>query len=316
MGWRWFGLCIALAVPMVATAQDATPADAGCDAAYEALPHGTLLDLLDPDAPAERRAQALGAYERLAGMEGCPEFGYTLGQLYRHGPYLPGNLLPQDLPKARRLIRAMAEDGYLPAYADLAEMEMRHANAREAMKWTQAYLYFTREVRQAFIDDADDLQYQRSAYNGNLLARVEIISKWARPPLPSKVKREDLKDYLAVHGAPVAKRMLERERGTHARASAQDAALIGLANVPEPCYVKLEKVGAASAAWIVEVLPSGGMGRVVLENFVPNPEVTEELKACLLERRFETFEGDRSKTMRFHMVAGSTEGASLRRRRR
>lgn len=316
MDWRWIGLFIGLAAPMVATATEDAIAVEPCSEAYEALPHGTILDLLDPDAPVDRRARALEAYERLATIEGCPEFGYTLGQLYRHGPYLPGNLVPQDLPKARGLIRAMAEDGYLPAYADLAEMEMRHANAREAMKWTQVYLHFTRTVRQDYIDDADDLQYQRSAYNGNLLTRVEVIWKWALPPLPRQAKREDLNEYLAVHGTAVTRRMREREEGMHRRTSAQDIGLVRVASEPARCYVRLDKVGAASAAWIVEVLPSGETGRVVLENFVPKAEVTEVLKTCLLQRRFAAFDGDQSRTARFHMVAGSTEGASLRRSHR
>lgn len=315
MEWRWIGLFAALAAPVAATAAEDTFAAGACSEAYDALPQGTVLDLLDPNVPTERRTSALEAYERLATLEGCPEFGYTLGQLYRHGPDLPGNLVPQDLPKARGLIRTMAEDGYLPAYADLAEMEMRHANAREAMKWTQVYLYFTRTVLQDYLSGADDMQFQRSAYNGNLLARVEIIWKWPRPRLPRKLVREDVEAYLATHETAVAQRMREREEGMHRRASAQDIGLVRVANDPGPCYVKLDRIGAASAAWIVEVLPSGETGRVVLENFVPNAQVTEEMKACLLQRRFAAFQGDRAATARFHIVAGSTEGASLRRLR-
>lgn len=318
MDRRCWGVLVALAlsVPMHGRTAEPSPALASCSDAYDALPPGSILDLLDPDAPPDRRASALAAYERLALRVDCPGFGYTLGQLYRHGPYLPGNPVPQDLAKARRLIRAMAEDGYLPAYADLAEMEMRHANAREAMKWTQAYLHFTRAIGQEHLDDADALQFQRSAYNGNLLARVELIWKWAKPRLPRKLKREDLQAYLAGHGAQVARRMRERAAGMHVQAWAQDAAAVRVANEPEPCYVKLDGIGAASAAWIVEVLPSGETGRVVLENFVPNAEATRELEACLMKRRFTAFDDDRPRTARFHIVAGSTEGASLRRLQR
>lgn len=316
MDWRWIGLFIGLTATLEATATENVAAVDSCSEAYDALPHGTILDLLDPDAPVDRRASALAAYEHLATLQACPEFGYTLGQLYRHGPYLPGNLVPQDLSKARGLIRAMAEDGYLPAYADLAEMEMRHANAREAMKWTQVYLHFTRAVRQDYLDDADDLQYQRSAYNGNLLTRVEIIWKWALPPLPRQLKRDDLNEYLAAHGTAVTRRMREREEGMRRRGWAQDFGLVRVASEPARCYVRLDKLGAASAAWIVEVLPSGETGRIVLENFVPKAEVAEVLKTCLLQRRFAAFDGAQSRTVRFHMVAGSTEGASLRRSHR
>ncbi|MGH8072573.1 MAG: hypothetical protein ACREO4_00680 [Lysobacter sp.] len=314
MEWRWIGLLTAfLAAPVVATATPLDPSVDTCSEAYAALPHGSILDLLDPDAPSDRRSSALEAYERLAGLEACPEFGYTLGLLYRHGPYLPGNLVPQDLEKARGLILAMAEDGYLPAYADLAEMEMRHANAREAMKWTQVYLYFTRTVRNDYLE-AGDMQYQRSAYNGNLLARVEAIWRWKRPP--RRLVREDLAAYLADHGVEVARRMKAREEGMHRRASGTDLAPAQLANDPDPCYVDLDDVGAASAAWIVEVLPSGKTGRVVLENFVPHIDAADAIRTCLLQRQFAAFDGAQSVTTRVHFVVGSTEGASLRRLRR
>ena len=314
MQWRWIGLFAAVFAPMPAIATDSVPAVDTCSEAYSDLPHGTILDLLDPQAPPDRRARALSTYEHLATLDGCPEFGYTLGQLYRQGPDLPGNLVAQDLPKARKLIRAMAEDGYLHAYADLAEIEMRHANAREAMKWTQVYLYFTRTVRQDYVDDAHDLQFQRSAYNGNLLARVEIIWRWPRPPLPRRLVREDLNAYLAQHGTAVAKRMRERQEGMHSSASSQTGGPIRLATEPDPCYVRLDGIGAASATWIIEVLPSGETGRLVLESFVPKIEAAEEIKACLLQRQFAAFEGDQSATRRVHFVVGSTEGASLRRR--
>ena len=130
MKLHWILACLALATPFSALAADNPDAGQACEDAYAALPRGTILDLLDPQAPAERRSAALAAYERLATMTACPEFAYTLGQLYRHGPDLPGNPMPQDVPKARELILPMAEAGYLPAYADLAEMEMRHAHGR------------------------------------------------------------------------------------------------------------------------------------------------------------------------------------------
>ncbi len=316
MKWRWTFVFAALAAPFTCIAGEGVDPGKVCNEVYEALPHGTTLDLFDPEAPAERRASALAAYERLATMKECPEFAYALGQLYRHGPDLPGNPLPQDVPKARELIRPMAEDGYLPAFADLAEMEMRHANAREAMRWTQVYLYFVKNVRMDYIDDPDAAQYQRSAYNGNLLARSALIWKWyARPPLPRRLIREDLNTYLTEHGARVTRRMRERADGLHQRVSAHDGGPARVSKVPDDCYVKLpDRIGAASAAWIVEVLPSGETGRIVLENFVPNADVTESMKACLPRYEFAPFEGTESATVRVSMVVGSTEGAALRRR--
>ena len=86
-------------------------------------------------------------------------------------------------------------------------------------------------------------------------------------------------------------------------------------NGANDCYVYLPRgIGAASAAWIVEVMPSGQVGRVVLENFVPNVEVAEKMKTCILRDTYAPFEGTEPVTVRRSMVVGSPEGASLRRR--
>jgi TPR repeat protein len=321
MKWRLACLLATIALPGPAAAQDtathetASPG-ATCEAAYAALPRGTILDLLDPAAPMPLRQAALDAYQRLAAMRECPEFGYTLGQLYRHGEYLPGNLLPQDLDKARALIRPMAESGYLPAYADLAEMEMRHAQARGAMQWTQLYLHYVEKVLLPVLDPRE-AHFQHSAYNGNLLARTELVWRYARPALPRKLVREDFHAYLAQHGSHVEQRMRERQAGGLRRASAQDGGPIRITSKGGGCAVNaIDRIGAASAAWIVEVLPSGEVGRVVLENFVPKASVADTLAACLAHYRFAPFEGHAPATIRVSMVMGSPEGAAISRKRR
>lgn len=317
MKWRLACLLAATVLPGIAAAQDAALPGATCEAAYAQLPQGSLLDLLDPAAPMERRQPALEAYQRLSAMQECPEFGYTLGLLYRHGEYLPGNLLPQDLDKARALIQPMAESGYLPAFADLAEMEMRHAQARAAMKWTQLYLHYVEKVLLPTLDDANDARFQRSAYNGNLLARTELIWRYARPSLPRKLVREDFHAYLDQHGKQVEQRMRERQAGQHLRASAQDGGPTRITSNGDGCAVNMiDRIGAASAAWIVEVLPSGKVGRVVLENFVPKPGVADTLGACLASYRFAPFAGTTPATIRVSMVMGSPEGAAISRKRR
>lgn len=316
MKWRLACLLAASVMPAMAAAKDTSLPGATCEAAYAELAPGSILDLLDPVAPTERRQTALAAYQQLATMRECPEFGYTIGQLYRHGEYLPGNLLPQDLDKARALILPMAESGYLPAYADLAEMEMRHAQARAAMKWTQIYLHFVDKVLIPTLDDASDARFQRSAYNGNLLARTELIWRYARPSLPRKLVREDFRAYLDEHGKPVEQRMRARQAGENFRASAQDGGRTHVTSSGDGCHVNaIDRIGAASAAWIVEVLPSGKVGRVVLENVVPKSSVADTLSTCLAAYRFAPFEGTPA-TIRVSMVMGSPEGAAISRKRR
>lgn len=314
--WHWIVLAVALGAPFACGAGEGIGDTAVCESAYAELPPGTILDLLDPEAPADRRAAALAAYQRLATLEQCPEFGYTLGLLYRHGRYLPGNLLEQDVAKARELIRPMAEDGYLPAFADLAEMEMRHANGREAMKWTQVYLHFVQDVQADYIDDAEDAHFQQSAYNSHLLARTGFVwRELTSPRLPRELIDEDLDAYLAEHGGHVERRMRARMEGLHRRVSAQDGGPVRVISPAETCYLNaIEGIGSASASWIVEVMPSGETGRIVLENFVPNPEIAGEMRDCLSRYVFVPFEGTRPATVRISMVMGSTGGRELRRR--
>lgn len=317
MKHQWLLACALATASFAAYAgSEAVPQD-DCAAAEASLPPRAILDLLDPQAPVERRQEALAAYERVAPMRGCPGFGYTLGQLYRHGPYLPGNLVPQDLPKARELIKPMAMAGDLGAFADLAEMEMRHANAREAMLWTQLYLHFVKNVRLDYVDDPDDVRFENSAYNSNLLGRVELIWRMARPRLPRKLVAADLDAWLAEHGAEVTRRMRRRMQDGDAHVLPQTGPKTSIAVRPGTCYLNLPgDTGAGAATWIVEVLPSGQAGRIVLENLVPNAKVAGRLAACLSRYSFRPFEGERPAFVRIPMVVGTPAARGLSRRNR
>ncbi len=314
MSWRKVAFTGMLLVPLACFGNEPNETGADCELAYASLPQGAILDLLDPDAPRERRDAALQGYQRLAAMPQCPEFGYTLGLLHRHGPDLPGNLLPRDIQKARTWIRAMAEDGYLPAYADLAEMDMRNEAYRESMQWTQVYLHFVQNVQRP-LADADTAQFQRSGYNGHLLTRAEVVWRWQKPSVPRKRVNEDLNAYLDAHGEAVGQRMRHRFEGRLARTSAQDGPNLRVRTGIGDCRLhERDRIGAATASWIVEVLPSGQTGRVVLENFVPSVAAADRLRSeCLSRYVFEPFEGDEPRTIRLSLVYGSSEGASFRR---
>ncbi|NCT72379.1 MAG: hypothetical protein GXC75_15670 [Xanthomonadaceae bacterium] len=286
------------------------PSDADdCAAAAAAMPAGAILDLLDPEAPDDRRQRARAAYELAAESAACPEFGYTVGLLHRFGPDLPGNLLPRDLPKARVLIRRMAEAGYLQAYADLAEMEMVHGRYRESMKWTQVYLYFVKNIKMPQMRNGDDIQFDRAAYNGHLLNRAEVVWRWQKPAVPRRHVNQDLTAYLAEHETRVGALIAEGARGYADLGP-------GPRRVEDPgrCYLKaLDRVGAATASYVVEVQHSGQVSRIIAENFVPNMETADFLKTCVRRYRFAAFDGTRPRLTRVSMTYGSSEGASLRR---
>lgn len=307
MNWRWIALFAAMAVPCACLAEERIDPVVDCGEVYGSIPHGALLDLLDPGAPADMRARAVQEYQRLAAISECPEFGYSLGQMYRQGPNLPGNPLPQDIPRARELIKAMAETGYLPAYADLAEMEMVHGQYRESMKWTQVYLHLVRKAQQPRMNDGDDIQFSRSAYNGHLLTRAEVVWKWVKPALPRKLVSQDLNAYLDQR---------QEQVGAYGRSSGAGTGAPVALRAAGKCSLRVEnRVGAATASYIVEVLPSGKVGRTVLENFVPSVAAAERLKEeCLSKYVYEPFDGNESRIARISLVYGSMEGAALRRR--
>jgi TPR repeat protein len=284
-------------------------ATADCREAFATLPSGAILDLLDPDAPEERRQHALTAYQQAAESAACPEFGYTLGLLYRFGPDMPGNLLPRDLPKARLLIRKMAEAGYLQAYADLAELEMVHGQYRESMKWTQVYLYFVKNIKMPRARTGNDVQFDRSAYNGHLLNRAEVVWRWQKPAVPRRHVNQDLTSYLAEHETRVGALIAEGERGW-----ADLGPTPRTIADPGKCYLKaLDRVGAATASYVLEVQPSGQISRIITENFVPNTETADFLKTCVKRYQFAAFDGNAPRMTRISMTYGSSEGASIRR---
>ena len=325
MEWRvrTVAVLVAIALPGLAVAQDAVVSSTAeahaCETAYAALPQGTVLDLFDPKASAGRRAAALAAYERLSAMSECPEFGYTLGQLYRHGEYLPGNVVAQDVPRARQLIRPMAEDGHLAAIADMAEMEMRHANVREAMTWTQVYLHYVDRIVSGEIADPRERYFMRSGYNAHLLARATHLWRHLlRPRLPDKQIRSDLGEFLAMYGSRIGRGLAARGSGAAPlRVSAQEGGPTRVTDRADDCYVTpIKGAGSGSASWIVEVLPSGETRRIVLESFVPKVEVADELANCLASYRFAPFPGTDPTTIRVSMVMGSPEQRPIMPRRR
>ena len=59
MNWRWIALFAAMAVPCACLAEERIDPVVDCGEVYGSIPHGALLDLLDPDAPALARLSQL-----------------------------------------------------------------------------------------------------------------------------------------------------------------------------------------------------------------------------------------------------------------
>jgi hypothetical protein len=278
-----------------------------CDAD---LTDASILDAYDTNAAMPQRQRAVQYLIDVAPR--CAVGGYSAGQLYRHGDRLPGNLLARDSEKAQQLIRASAENGYLFAYADLAEMALAEGRTREAMQWTQVYLYFVVHHSEKF--DRASGSFTRSGYNGDLLARALRAWRAAKPRLEQTLIKDDLNDYLRGHEATVAERLRAHEAaaikvGTPTSGETEKLRVVA---VKGGCDMDLGSVSSAYATYLVEVQPSGSVSRVVLENFSPTAEAAMRLRKCAQVYTFGSFKGSRAQVARIPVIYGFPGGPSLR----
>lgn len=272
------------------------------------------LDAYDSHVATPKRREAIQYLTEIASL--CPQSGYSLGQLYRHGDELTGSLVERDTGKAQELILASAQGGYLFAYADLAEMALKDGRAREAMQWTQVYLYFVTHHSASF--DPARGSFTRSGYNGDLLARSMRAWHAARPRLRVEFIKQDLNDYLSKHEADVITHLKDteariRSAGTPNTRETKDLRVV---RVKGDCDMDLGSVSSAYAMYLVEVQPSGAVTRVVLESFSPTIKVAERLRKCVQVYEFGSFRGTDPQVARIPVIYGYSDGASLRVRNR
>lgn len=307
MKWSWVGLLAALAVTFVCHADEGDGVRPKCNDAYGPGYRTSVLDLLDPATPADRRAAAVEGYLRASALAHCTGYMHTLGQLYRHGPELPGNLLPQDTAKAHDLLLRSAEAGHMSAYADLAEMALREGDAREAMKWTQVYLYFVKNVEKTFLD-RERARFHSAGYNGDLLLRAERAWRKARPRLDRKLIGEDLSGYVTQDREEVAEHIHDRMTKTREgmTTATQSAPQVKSVGACKPAGMR--GISAAMVVYVVEVLPSGRIGRVLPESFSPDPVVVERLAHCARVYEYEPFDGERPRIVRIPVMYGYSRG--------
>lgn len=304
MKWNWMLLPVALAATFACHA-DEGGSPPKCSLLPTSADTNPFVDLIDPAAPADRRAAVLEGFQRASALPHCTEQMYTLGQLYRHGPELPGNLLPQDTARARELLLGSAEDGYMSAYADLAEMALAEGDAREAMKWTQVYLYFVKNVEKIYMNK-ESVQFYSAGYNGDLLLRAERAWRKARPRLDRALINKDLSGYVTHYRDEVATRIHSRIRKRKTReepASAPPGELRGkLVGTCKPSGMK--GINAARVVYLVEVLPSGEIHRAVAESFAGDPAVVEKLAHCARIHEYQPFNGQTTRVARIPVWYG------------
>lgn len=269
-----------------------------------ATPH---MDVFDPAAPAHLRAAALDGFQKASTLAHCTNDIHTMGQLYRHGPDLPGNLLPKDTARARELLVRSAEAGRLSTYADLAEMALVEGEAREAMKWTQVYLYFLKNVGKVYMNK-ERTQFESAGYNADLLLRAERAWRKARPRLDRALIDEDLSTYVTRYRNEVAERIHGRMKAEQSVFAPKEPGELRLKRVGSCKPLRMKGVTAASVVYLMEVLPSGRIGRVVPESFSGNPVAMEKLAHCARVYEFEPFDGETPRVVRIPVTYGFADG--------
>jgi hypothetical protein len=100
-----------------------------------------LSKLLDANAPAAERHAALDAYKKDA-LAGDIAAQYFVGNLYRLGDRLPGNIVGRDADQAFRYLSTAGGHGFIIAMAKTAELELELKKPYEAMLWAQLYGHY------------------------------------------------------------------------------------------------------------------------------------------------------------------------------
>ena len=300
---------ISTLTPAVASEQKATFLSDSCDETdgYQSI------DIFDPELDPALKAKLLKDVEALA-KDGCLYDQYVWGTLLRFGKDLPGNLLDKDVQKAAPLIEAYAKNGYLIAYSDLAEMALASDDARNAMLWTQVYLYFV--TRHA---DKPLTHFDRRGYNADLLSRAMVA--WRNAKFKKSQIEPMLDEYLARHETAILKGLQDSRSNlpTSHPTSSQNKPGSDVEEAPalqvkaRPKVINTHLVMSPSyAVFLLEVQPSGAVSRVVAESFAPSPEAARKLRPMIMGITFEPFKWHEPQVVSVPVMYGYADGPSLK----
>ena len=289
MDLRKLMLCLALGLCSgQAAARDAAAPDCGIDV--------PIIDLLHPDTPQAPRLAASQRLHAAAQDQSCPYARYLLGTLLRFGPELPGNAVEKDPARAEELLEPYARLGHIWAYSDLAELALAQGDSVSAMKWTQVYLYFATRHGEALED------FDRTGYNANLLLRADRAWRKARRPAGMTVNTV-LGEYLSVHRDSVSAAMrqkraeIARNGSASGDTSVADAPLV-IKRRPPPVSERDFRMEPGYAVFLLEILPSGQVNRIVAESFAPGPEQMRKLRALVEGFEFQPFDSPEPRVAR------------------
>ncbi len=268
-------------------AEEASPATA---AAIEPEPRDVDLSiLLDPDAVYMARVAELNMLKRNA-KSGHHASICTLGRLALLGPRHPAELPRFEYGDAKSWINRCVLGGDLDAMLVMAEAEIAERHGLEAMIWMQSYLKLAATL-------APDLLESAAPYKAGILARIERLYRSDRP------SNEEVLEYVAgfldgygeriskAHGEGGNAKWLPLPTGERPEMKSRGPSLSG--------RFTRDMTDAEDeltyAVFIVEVDPSGKVGRVLVLESWPDADAARSLKSYAQSRRYNEVAGDASR---------------------
>jgi hypothetical protein len=197
-------------------------------------------------------------------------------------------LFPETSPAQKALLAQAGLAGVDAAYRDLAELALVDGDARDAMSWTQVWLWL--ESR-----DARATRKGAHGFDADLLGRV--TRAWRSAGLDNSLIQPTLATYVEAHGAELlaARRRLTASAAAHPR--------LTVAKRPRIHFGEIGRL-SGYAMFRVEAKPTGEVTRIVVESYGPTAEVVDRLRPLVKDLRLMPFDATEPRTGTFPVVAG------------
>ncbi len=257
------GLCLALGLLVAAPVLAATSMNFHLD---------RLAILLDAHAPQAAREAAFAACKKDS-LSGDIAAQYFVGNLYRLGDRLPGNIVARDPDQAFRYLSNAGAHGFIIAMAKTAELELELKNPNEAMLWAQLYGHY-----QGYADarvDAANHRERVGGYYANLLRRAYLA--FGDDDRRTQAMKADYQAFIAQHDADISRGLA---LGNDARARVDQPG-----EKPPPKMYLSSTLSAMPqhaqddlAEFVVEIAPDGKVRQALLFDTVPDLAMGRELR--------------------------------------
>ena len=265
--------CFILLLAVLGTPALGTDGSAAPDAAEQLTTELIFGGLLDPEAPAQRRAELAASLETRAHERNDPGALYLVGSLYRLGSEAsPTSPYPRDPDKAREYLTRAALKGRISAMGKLALLEHEERNRFEANVWAQLQAYYIAE--RARTKD-NEVEKATSAVAGILAVVQEGFPKTDVPKLEERVGTL-IRSYDKAIRASFEHTAEQQKRDPLKNARVGD------------CYVpplqhglaRRQRYAAGGAEYYVSFADDGNAARIWLIDVWPDARMERALRTC------------------------------------